>query len=384
MDNQYDVIIIGAGPSGASCAYNVLAQNPAASVLIVDKASFPRYKPCGGGISPEVTKYLSFDLTPAIDYVCNDVVMVANGKQLESNQYPLWLVRREIFDDYLLKKAIERGAQFIGDIEIDTIVASENKIISKDQRSFFGKVIVIAEGSRGQLAKKLRLVREKTVIAAMEYEHYTRDLNGKLYIDFDYNENGYAWNFPKSDGLSLGIGGCVKGKLKGGAQLPKKLDNYVKQFNVDVFDKTHLHGHPIMIYTGKRKLVHDNIVLIGEIAGCVDPLTAEGIRPAIKSGYLAANAIVKSLSSGKKYLKLYDKQFHRHIGKDLGYAKTMSYFLNNHLSKIVPFIATQNAVNGFMSVFSGTSTYQEKITLRRVAKMVFLIAQKKIGFRAIQ
>ena len=57
----YDVIIVGAGPSGTSCAYNIMQLKPNAKVLLIDKATFPRYKPCGGGVSPEVANYLEYE-----------------------------------------------------------------------------------------------------------------------------------------------------------------------------------------------------------------------------------------------------------------------------------------------------------------------------------
>ena len=70
MSNIYDVVIIGAGPSGTSCAYNIKRFNPQAKVVLLDKAEFPRYKPCGGGVSPEVQNYFDFDVTGGIDSIC--------------------------------------------------------------------------------------------------------------------------------------------------------------------------------------------------------------------------------------------------------------------------------------------------------------------------
>lgn len=374
MNNTlYDVIIIGAGPSGTSCAYNILRLKPDAKVLLIDKTNFPRYKPCGGGVSPEVANYLDFPLESAINYKCNQVVMVANGKEIESNQHELWMVRREVFDNYLLEKAKSAGAEFIGNCEVKDIIHQNDgsTLVTTEDQQFSGKIIVLAEGGRGKLAKRLGIAPENTILAAMEYEHYSdQDLDGKLYIDFDYNDSGYAWNFPKNDGLSLGIGGLIKGKEKGKVNLPKKLSTYVAKFGVEQFNKTNLHGHPIELYKKKHKLVHNNIVLIGEIAGCVDPLTAEGIRPAIKSGYLAAKRISQVISSDKtKLLNQYTRDFHLNIGKDLRRARIMSFFLNRYMHQVLPMLTTKNAINGFMDVFSGKSSYIEKINFRRIVKL---------------
>lgn len=373
MTKLYDVVIIGAGPSGTSCAYNIKRFNPEVSVLLLDKAEFPRYKPCGGGVSPEVQNYFDFDLLPGIDSICDEVVMIANGKQINSKKYPLWMVRREKFDNFILEKARLVGVEFIHSCEVKEIIQETNqaKLVTLSGE-YYAKVVVIAEGGLGKLAKKLGYTVNNTVLAGIEYEHYTQNLDGKLYIDFDYNDSGYAWNFPKSDGLSLGIGGFVKGQEKGKVGLPQKLKNYSQQFDVNEFDKKNFHGHPILLYSGRQRLVHGNVMMIGEIAGCVDPLTAEGIRPAIKSGFLAAKVIAYSFAQQKlNALNNYDLAFHREIGQDFYSARIMSYFLNKNLKRILPMLSNESAVNGFMSVFSGKSSYRQKIGFRRICKMIW-------------
>ena len=373
MTKHYDVVIVGAGPSGTSCAYNIKRFNSQASVLLLDKADFPRYKPCGGGVSPEVQNYFDFDLMPGIDSVCNEVVMIANGKQISSDKHLLWMVRREKFDNFLLEQSRLIGVDFINSCEVKEITQESNQAkLLTSLGEFSAKVIVIAEGGLGKLAKKMGYTVNNTVLAGLEYEHYTQKLDGKLYIDFDYNDSGYAWNFPKSDGLSLGIGGFVKGQEKGRVGLPQKLKNYSRQFEVNEFDKNNFHGHPILLYSGRQKLVHDNVVMIGEIAGCVDSLTAEGIRPAIKSGFLAAKVIAYSVAQNNlKALINYDTAFHQEIGRDFYYARIMSYFLNKNLKRILPMLSNESAINGFMSVFSGASSYKQKVGFRRICKMIW-------------
>lgn len=374
----YDAIIIGAGPAGATCAYHIKRLNPAASILIIDKAEFPRYKPCGGGISPTVAQYFDFDLTEVINFRCNEALMIANGERFSSNQHTIFMVRREQFDHFLLNKAAQRGVEVRTQCTVSDVEHYPTHCIVKtSQGDFSTAMVVLAEGGKGKLAKKLQIAPHNNMLAALEYEHYTAQQDGKLFIDFDYNHNGYAWNFPKADGLSLGIGGFIKGKQKDEIGLPKKLKHYVQQFAVEHLNQQYLHGHPIQIYSGRHQLVHRRIILIGEIAGCVDPLTAEGIRPAIKSGYLAAAVIADAITTQNiKILKKYDGLFHQQIGKDFQYARIMSYFLNNHLKKILPFISSNTALNSFMQVFSGKAMYRDYITLRKMMKMTSALFYK--------
>lgn len=376
MNDQFDVIIIGAGPSGASCAYNLKRFNPHARVLLIEKTKFPRYKTCGGGISPEVLNYLDFDLSDVIDYTCTEAVMVANKKQISTPIDEVFMVRREDFDNLLLNKAQSLGVQTLMECEVVDVERSDIwQTVKTKTGAFTAKVVVIAEGSRGKLARKLNIDPKNQVWAAMEYEHYTTNLDGKLYIDFDYNNDGYAWNFPKSDGLSMGIGGRIKGQDKGKVGLPKKLKNFIHQFKINEAEQKHVHGHPIQLYSGRKKLAHGPILLIGEIAGCVDPLTAEGIRPAIKSGYLAAQVLAEAIRRNKfKDIKKYNKLFHKHIGKDFQYARIMSYFVNNYRKAILPHLSSQKVLIQFMSVFSGKSTYRNKVSLKRIVKMISKVA----------
>src|SRR3990167_7243662 len=200
MDKNYDVIIIGAGPSGCSTAYNIKRFYPKANVLLLDKATFPRYKPCGGGVSPKVADYFDFDLMPSIDYVCNDVVMLAKGKEISSSEHALWMVRREIFDSFLLEKAMSIGVEFIDNCEVTSINFKANskfinanepeksiEVVDKnnEKRSKFksgvkekvavvntalgefrASIVVIAEGSCGKLAKKMQIAPKNEVLAA--------------------------------------------------------------------------------------------------------------------------------------------------------------------------------------------------------------------------
>ncbi len=117
------------------------------------------------------------------------------------------------------------------------------------------------------------------------------------------------------------------------------------------------------------------ILLIGEVAGCVDPLTAEGIRPAIKSGYLAAKILADAIACGHfKALKKYNALFHHEIGKDFQYARILSYLVYNYRNIILPFISSKVALEKFMGVFGGQSTYRAHLSNKRILKMIAKVA----------
>src|SRR3990167_1668964 len=146
MDTDFNVIIVGAGPAGTSCAYNLKRFNPQARVLLIDKAIFPRYKVCGGGISPEVVNYFDFDLNETIDYRCNESVMVANGQRIYSQAGEILMVRREVFDHLNQNKAIQRGVETLMACDVIDIESPHaHPRVKTRAGDFSAQVVVIAE-----------------------------------------------------------------------------------------------------------------------------------------------------------------------------------------------------------------------------------------------
>src|SRR5512136_2245896 len=120
---MFDCIIVGAGPAGGTAAYHLAKRGR--SVLVLEKESLPRYKPCGGGVSPVVAQWFDFDFSPAISlkvseirytWKMGDPVDVA----LEIKE-PIWMVRREVFDHFLVQQAQKQGAELRDSTEVTGI-----------------------------------------------------------------------------------------------------------------------------------------------------------------------------------------------------------------------------------------------------------------------
>lgn len=366
MSENFDVIVIGAGPSGSSTAYNIKKFYPAASVLLLDKAVFPRYKPCGGGVSPDVQNYLDIHFDEAINCRVEKAALLFNQQKIITD-CAMWMVRREQFDDFLVKKAVERGVTLKTNCLVNDI---NNDVVKTSLGDFVAKIIVLAEGSSGKLLKKINIKTNNNLAAALEYEHMQTHDDAELQIDFNQNKTGYAWVFPKSDGLSIGVGRFAQTKkIESESGLPAQLKKYLQTNTVSEIDKTKWHGHPVQLYRKKQKLVYHNLILVGEIAGSVDPLTAEGIRPSIKSGFLAAKAIATALSKNNlRFLRDYNKTFHREIGRDYRYARITAFLLLHYFDKVMRSFITKRAADAFAKIFSGKAAYRDYINFKRIVR----------------
>ncbi|MBD2776670.1 geranylgeranyl reductase family protein [Iningainema tapete] len=322
---MYDCIIVGAGPAGGTAAYHLAKQGR--SVLVLEKEFLPRYKPCGGGVSPAIAQWFDFDFTEAISIKADTIRCTwkmgeAVEAQLETPE-PVWLVRRSIFDYFIIQQAQKQGVQLRDHTEVKGIefktsywqVQTTNEVIT-------GRYLIAADGAKGLMATWLGFKeRKRRLAAALEAEAPTKVENGNVvHFEFGMVKNGYLWNFPKADGYSIGIGsfiGSGKQDFKG------ILHEYGKGFGVNL-NSCHQYGHGLCLWNGTQKLHTENALLAGEAACVVDPLTAEGIRPSILSGMLAAEAIDLALAGDINALENYSTGINEQWGTEMAWAQKLA------------------------------------------------------------
>ncbi len=295
---MFDCIIVGAGPAGATAAYHLAKAGR--SVLVLEKASLPRYKSCGGGVSPAVAQLFDFDLTPVIDNTVDSVMFtwkMGDAVTTKLDSEPMWMVQRDKFDNFLVEQAKAKGAEFKDNTQVNSIAnQGDSWQVSTTGDSFSARYLIAADGALGPMANWLgfepkkqfcavSLEVETTVAAAQQHQ---------AHFEFGTLKNGSIWNFPKANGYS--ISAAVMGNTKGKVQdLKNALTKYAEKSNIDL-SKSQFFEHPLCLWSEKQPLHKDNALLVGEAAGIVDPLLAEGIRPAISTGYQAAIAIDKALA----------------------------------------------------------------------------------------
>ncbi len=295
-----DVLIVGAGPAGSSCAWGL--RRAGLDVLILDRCIFPRNKVCGGWITPAVLEELHVNPT---EYSRNRVFQAITGfrtsrmggSEVETNYgEPIsYGIRRVEFDEFLLARC---GARILQGMSLKTLERSGDHWIVNSQIKT--RVVVGAAGHFCPVACFLGADRhEEIAVVAQETEfEMTPRQAGDCVIRSEVPElhfcpdmKGYGWCFRKQNFLNVGLGRLDPHSL------PQHVAAFIEFLKINRklgFDlPTPMQGHAYLLHSNnKRNVVGEGILLVGDAAGVAYSQSGEGIRPAIESGLLAAGAII--------------------------------------------------------------------------------------------
>ena len=352
MSVEYDVLIAGAGPAGCAAAFDLARAGR--RVLMLDRRTFPRHKACACGLTRKTLRALRYSVEPVLERVCHEVVLQEAGPRfhegvrvadkscevrLKTRKVICAMAVRERFDAFCLDQTLAAGAEMK---KIDAIVAVRESRESVEIEVALGDgvtktlrapVLIGADGSNGQMRRLAagldaqrddlcddRWIESRTATLPGEPAWYTRgfaleatvpfealpselpagDAPHDLVFDFAPIAGGYGWLFPKGDHVNVGVGGFVpvNGAPHSDGMMFESvtrelLENYTRQkLGVELNEvRAHVSGQHLGL-GGHSYIPRGRVLLAGDAAGLVDPLTGEGIYSAIKSGQAAAATVL--------------------------------------------------------------------------------------------
>ena len=213
---RYDVAIIGAGPAGSAAAIGLARRG--VSVLLADRASFPRDKTCGGGVTGRARAAAPCSIDEVVEAVITEADMRSvDGRAVRrAGRSPLvYMTQRWRLDHHVASQAAAAGADFRDDARCTAIeLDRDGATLSLEGERIHARVVIGADGANGTAASQLGLGGNRALMLALEghldLEHAPPELReGRLVLESGSIRGGYAWSFPKADHLNIGIGGWI-------------------------------------------------------------------------------------------------------------------------------------------------------------------------------
>jgi digeranylgeranylglycerophospholipid reductase len=350
MKNKYDVLVIGGGPAGALAAKTAVDKGLSAC-LVEKRPAIGAPVRCAEGIGKEALqefidpnpRWISAEMTGA-GIVAPDGFLMKLESNLAGNKVG-YILDRKIFDRELVWRAAEAGADVAVKTRASSPIIENGYVIGAKVEScgnvmnVTADVVIAADGVESKFSRWCGIdttVPVREIMSSVQYVMTDIDIDPHSTVFYLGNEvapEGYLWIFPKGErSANVGIG--ISGKKSGeGHRAKDYLDRFVK--------KTFPHGKPIEHIAGGVSVcrpldctVADGLIITGDAARVVDPLTGGGIYNSMYTGRLAAEVAADSIGSGevsKKSLMVYDKTWR---ASKMGKALERNYHIKEYLIRL--------------------------------------------------
>ena len=300
--SRYDVLVVGGGPAGSAVAYGLATRG--ATVLLADRARFPRDKPCGGGLTTRAFVECPVDPSPVVEDEVDVVELrfrYRDKVERHASRPVVRMTQRRRLDLFLLDAARAAG-----------VVVREGVGVRLGDRPVVGgepisaDVVVGADGANGTSARALGLggdiVRGVALEANVPFGAVPRErYAGRAVIELADIPGGYGWVFPKGDHVNVGVGAWESE----GPRLRAHLQRLCEAHAIDPDAMVDLRGHRLPLRRRETRVAADRSLLVGDAAGLVDPVSGDGMYECFVSARCASDAILDLLGGASPSLAPY-------------------------------------------------------------------------------
>jgi geranylgeranyl reductase family protein len=280
---RFDVLVVGGGPAGSATAVHLARAG--AGVLLVDKARFPRDKPCGGGLTTRAFRNCPVDPTPVVEERVDTVELrfrYASAVERQARDTVIWMTQRRRLDAFLLDAAREAGVEVREGTTADLAAAD---------------VVAGADGANGTTARALGLgggiVHGVALEGNVGYGRLSHDrYSGRAVVELADIPGGYGWVFPKGDHANVGVGAWQSE----GPRLREHLAATCAAHGLAVDDLQNLRGHRLPLRRPGTRIAGERALLVGDAAGMIDPVSGDGMYECFVAARLASSTILDLLA----------------------------------------------------------------------------------------
>ncbi len=371
---MYDAIIVGGGPAGSIAAER--SARGGLSVLMLEKATYPRHKTCGGGVSQK-----ALDVIGGIDKEL--IEREAFGARIFLPDYRNFagmlddrvavMTRRENLDHWLACRAEDAGAVVQDGEAVKDVVFNKDcvEVVTSENR-YRSRMVIGSDGVNSTVARRSGIrthwgddvglcLEAEVKLGETAVEECVGDRLTEFYFIRDW---GYGWVFPKRDHISIGIGKLIARahNLKG--SFSRFVRDVSIQKNIDIEGRiSGINNYRIPAGGYPRRLHGDRVLLTGDAAGFVDPFLGEGIYYAVKSGEIAADVAAGAVESGdfsERFLQEYVARCEKEFNYDLKSALKFANFAYGHRNLFLKAVwSDKKLFMGYMKTVRGDMTYTD-------------------------
>nr|WSZ94570.1 geranylgeranyl reductase family protein [Streptomyces sp. NBC_00857] len=388
----WDVVVVGAGPAGASAAY--AAAVAGRQVLLLEKAELPRYKTCGGGIIGPSRDSLPPGFELPLKERVHAVTFSLNGKlsrTRRSKRMLFGLINRPEFDASLVEHAQKAGAVLrtgttVSRVEQHGPAVPDRRtvaVVLSDGETLLARAVVGADGSASRIGAHVG-VKMDQVDLGLEAEipvppSVAEDWAGRVLLDWGPLPGSYGWVFPKGDTLTVGV---ISARGEGGAT-KRYLEDLIARLGLAGFEPSVSSGHLTRCRSEDSPLSRGRVLVCGDAAGLLEPWTREGISFALRSGRLAGEWAVRISEShdavdARRQALNYAFAIKAGLGVEMGVGRRLlAIFERRPALMHAAVTGLRPAWNAFADIVRGSTSLAGLVRTRPIARRALDVLDRK-------
>ncbi len=362
VPSEIDVAVVGAGPAGSAAALELARSG--VSVALLERERLPRYKTCGGGLVERARRRLEVDVSDLVERSCDRVVLglLPGRREIEVRRESgvVHMTMRSALDQRLADAARSAGAIVVDGCEVEGLQEGAERVrLDTSLGPIAARLVVAADGVSSRVARGAGWppIAELAPALECEVEASSADferLGGAARFDLGLPASGYAWVFPKRAHLSMGVVSLRRGP----ARLDEAFEQYLAHLGIREPVRIERHGWPIPLAPRPGGLARGRVLLAGDAAGLADPLTGEGIGPALACGRAAGRAIAQAALDPARAARAYAAELAEPLA-ELEAARTLAElsYRRPRLRSLVFSLRGRALAEQFTEVVTGEQTY---------------------------